>query len=246
MIAAGYLFGTNPAMMTAELYDPATGTFSATGSLSVARYNHTATLLPNGKVLVVGGQGNFSSTGAYVDYASAELYDPATGTFSATGSLSTPRLNHDATLLSDGTVLVTAGYNHLNGDTYLASVEVYDPAKGTFSAAAPLVDVRHVHTATLLQDGRVFVAGGVQLSSVVEIYDPGTRASAARGLCRVGHTATLLADGRVLSRAGAAPGTSATRRCSIRPISISSPPRSNRSSFATRARRRCWRTEGSS
>ena len=202
LIAAGYLFGTNPAMMTAELYDPATGTFSATGSLSVARYNHTATLLPNGKVLVVGGQGNFSSTGAYVDYASAELYDPATGTFSATGSLSTPRLNHDATLLSDGTVLVTAGYNHMNGDTYLASVEVYDPAKGTFSAAAPLIDVRHGHTATLLQDGRVFVAGGVQLSSVVEIYDPGTRAFAARGLCRVGHTATLLADGRVLFPGG--------------------------------------------
>ncbi len=202
LIAAGYKFGTAPAMITSELYDPATGMFSATGSLSVARYNHTATLLPNGKVLVAGGQGNLTSTGAYVDYASAELYDPATGIFSATGSLSTPRLTHAATLLSDGTVLVTGGYNHMNGDTYLASVEVYDPVQGTFSAAAPLIDVRFGHTATALQDGRVFLAGGTALTTVVEIYDPGPRAFAARGLCRIGHTATLLADGRVLFPGG--------------------------------------------
>ncbi len=202
LIVAGYKFGTAPAMITSELYDPATGTFSATGPLSVPRYNHTATLLTSGKVLVVGGQGNLSSTGAYVDYASAELYDPATGTFSATGPLSTPRLTHAATLLADGTVLVTGGYNHMNGDTYLASVEVYDPVQGTFSAAAPMIDVRFGHTATALQDGRVFLAGGTALTTVVEIYDPGKQAFAARGLCRIGHTATLLADGRVLFPGG--------------------------------------------
>ena len=155
LIAGGYKFGTVAAMGTSELYNPATGMFSATGSLSVARYNHTATLLGNGKVLVAGGQGDFSSVGAYVDYATAELYDPAAGTFSATGSLSIARLAHSATLLSDGTVLVAGGYNHASGYTYLASAEVYEPASGTFSAVAPMIDARYGHTATTLADGRV-------------------------------------------------------------------------------------------
>lgn len=204
LIAAGYKFGTAPAMATGELYDPAKGTFSATGSLSVARYNHTATLLPNGKVLIVGGQGDLSSIGAYVDYATAELYDPATGTFSATGSLGTPRLTHSATLLPDGSVLVAGGYNHINGDTYLASAELYQPASGTFTAAAPLIDVRYNHTATALADGRVFLAGGFAGGTVVEIYDPGARAFSARGLSRTSHTATVLTDGRVLFAGGGA------------------------------------------
>jgi hypothetical protein len=203
LIAGGYKFGTVAAMATNELYDPATGTFSATGSLSVARYNHTATLLANGKVLVAGGQGDLSSVGAYVDYATAEVYDPAAGTFSAAGSLSIARLAHSATLLSDGTVLVAGGYNHASGNTYLASAEVYEPASGTFSAVAPMIDARYGHTATTLADGRVLLAGGG--GTVIELYDPSARAFSARGLFRISHTATVLGDGRVLFVGGRSP-----------------------------------------
>jgi arylsulfatase A-like enzyme len=130
-------------------------TWSATGSLGTARLQHTATLLANGKVLVVGGvircNPGCSTTG------SAELYDPATGTWSYTGNLNTARRLHTATLLANGQVLVAGG---TSGKDVLNSAELYDPATGTWSSTGNLNTARDGHTATLLSTGKVLVAGG--------------------------------------------------------------------------------------
>jgi len=93
---------TGPLIASAELYDPTTGTFSLTGSMTTARDFHVATLLRDGRVLVTGGSryGMDSASGQFL--TAAEIYDPKTGTFSVTGSMKTPRASHTATLLSDG------------------------------------------------------------------------------------------------------------------------------------------------
>jgi hypothetical protein len=108
-------------VVSAELYDPKTGTFSPTGSLATARSGHSATALPDGRVLIAGGSPVGDSSGVV---ASAELYDPATGTFSPTGSLATARAAHTATLLPDGRVLIAGGYD---GSKEFASAELYQP-----------------------------------------------------------------------------------------------------------------------
>jgi hypothetical protein len=170
VLAAGGL-NTSGHLASAELYDPAAGTWSTTGSMGITRYQHSATLLPNGKVLAAGGLG-----GANDDYlASAELYDPAAGTWSATGSLTTTRYYPNATLLPNGKVLVAGG---LNGAGGLASAELYDPATGTSSATGSLATGRALHSATLLPNGKVLVVGGSSSNASsalasAELYDVG-------------------------------------------------------------------------
>src|SRR3954468_6119821 len=123
--------------------------FKPTGSMAAVRRNHIATLLPNGKVLVAGGyDGQTQIDGA-------ELYDPATGTWSATGSLHTAREQFTATLLPNGKVLVVGGTG-----TRLNSAELYDPGSGTWSVTGSPAIARENHTATLLANGKVLVAGG--------------------------------------------------------------------------------------
>jgi hypothetical protein len=170
-----------------------------TGSLNVPRSGHTATLLGNGNVLVVGGD-------------SAELYDPVTGTWSITGSLNTPRGGHTATLLQNGKVLVVGGYT--SHGSLAGSGELYDPATGTWSITGSLNRPRAFHTATLLQNGSVLVAGGTDhfLDSALasaEIYDPaiGTWSNTGdQNSARFYHTATLLPNGKVLVAGGGYPG----------------------------------------
>jgi hypothetical protein len=199
---------------SAELYDPETGTFTATGSMTTARGFHTATRLSDGRVLITGGDpAAWTFSGPYL--ASAEVYDPATGTFTATGSMAVGRELHAASLLSDGRVLITGGVTY-NGVVSLDSAELYDPTTGSFSPTGPMTDGRVFQTASMLPDGRVLIAGGLVNGRVyannptflasAEIYDPTTGTFGPIGPMadmRAYHTATVLADGRVLIIAGA-------------------------------------------
>ena len=195
---------------SAELYDPATGTFTPTGNLtSGGRALHTATLLGNGKVLIAGG-----FTPALGSFPSAELYDPATGTFTATGFMAFRRSQHTSTLLNNGKVLIAAGFGKVASDefspeTSLTSAEEYDPTLGAFSpTAGNLGQDRNTHTATPLLNGRVLIVGGYGSGGALastELYDPVTRTFSATGPLGQGrgsHRATLLANGTVLVTGG--------------------------------------------
>lgn len=204
---------------TAVLYDPATRTWSATGSLlpiaggSTARSGHTATLLPNGKVLVVGGTGTNAETPR-----NAQLYNPATGTWSHTANIPGARSGHTATVLASGKVLVAGGYRLLGAAAqtgFLDSATLYDPALGTWTATGSFVTTaagsqgRALHTATLMPDGKVLVVAGVGANADVprgaQLYDPATgRWTIANGItsARASHTATLLPNGKVLVAGG--------------------------------------------
>ncbi len=168
-------------------------TWTSTGSMTTARSAHTATLLTNGRVLVVGGH-----NGSYLD--SAELYDPAMGTWTSASSLTTARENHTATLLPNGQVLVAGGYN----GNYLASAELYDPAKNTWTTTASLITARSFHTATHLDYpydlGQVVVAGGYNGNYLVsaETFDAALETwglAGAPATARAQHTTTFLPGG---------------------------------------------------
>lgn len=206
LVSGGYAtLAGSPVWSSAELYDPATTSFALTGSMATARYAHTATLLPNGKVLIAGGSSGVNSNSSNSGPASAELYDPSTGTFSPTGSMTTGRSFHTATLLNNGKVLITGGDTTGTFGSQLASTELYDPVTGTFSAAGNMTAPRDNHFAVLLADGRVLTEGGLGGFCVdppnPEVYDPVTGAFTPTGVSTnpglTPMTATLLPDGTV-------------------------------------------------
>lgn len=181
LLAGGYR--VDSASKLAEIYDPATGKFTRTGSLHAARGDAQAALLPDGRVLVIGGDQE-GGTPSEVDLDSAEIYDPATGKFSETAKMETPRTMFSAVLLANGKVLVAGGdYNSVAGGILLDSAELYDPATGKFSPTGSLTVARSTDVGldwgnlytSLLADGRVlFVGGSASNQATAEIYDPAT------------------------------------------------------------------------
>ncbi len=188
----------------AEIYDPEKDTFTATGGMTNQRESHTATLLNDGKVLITGGH-----KGRRADitiYTSAEIYDPANGTFGPAGNLTVKRHKHDATRLADGRVLIIGGSDERDGAGAYRNAEIFDPAKKTFTPVKNnMMTARYKlqGTAILLPSGKVLIAGGADRA---EVFDPTTNsfsfAGGGMGTKRLFATATLLKDGQVLIAGG--------------------------------------------
>lgn len=187
----------------AEVFDPSTGGFTPVRPMTVARESHVAVLLNDGRVLVVGGHRGRRS--AIELFASAELYDPATDRFTATGSMRVRRHKHDAALLADGRVLVLGGSDERDDRGAYRSTELYDPATGTFRDGPDLQLARYKHAfnTLLLPDGALLVSGGAPQA---ETYDPATRRfSIVPGTPRMGgqfSASALLPSGAALVTGG--------------------------------------------
>jgi hypothetical protein len=192
--------GVSPALTVGGPSGGATGRLVTTGRLSVPRADQTATLLPNGDVLIAGGM---ARNGAF--YSSAEIYHPASNSFTPTGSMSSERVGQRAILLGTGKVLITGGWG---GGGVLSSAELYDPATGRFSATGSMLTKRDGQVVALLSDGRVLVASGYDGHTYVtsaEIYDPGTGEFSTTGSLQtpVSGPAITLKTGKVLISGGA-------------------------------------------
>ncbi len=190
-------------------------TWSGTGALLSTRVGQQLVLLPNGKVLALGG----NSDGSHSPKADCELFDPSLGTWSATGSLSSPRSGVAATVLPNGLILASGGGN---STTIVNTCQLYDPSTGTWSPAGSMANARGGHTATLLSNGKVLVAGGIAdlaattMVTPCELYDPATDSWSPAGSLTTGrymHAATLLPDGDVLVSGGGIVGGGVTAAC---------------------------------
>jgi hypothetical protein len=203
LIAGGFAGsgGESNPYTAAELFDPSSGTFQSVANMSIGRSGHTATLLKNGKVLIVGGW-----TGRYDHRGSSEIFDPANGTFTATGNLVVERAGNTATLLADGRVLIAGGEDRQ--ENAIASAEIYNPATGKFTVTGSMADPRGAHTATALKDGKVLIVGGgsghypsQSIYRSAEFFDPASGTFSAAGqmtVARHKHAAILLRSGKVL------------------------------------------------
>ena len=206
-------------LLTQAICAQTSGTFGPAGSMTIPRVGHTATLLTNGKVLIAGGVQTVTETfGANPGYTNvitptSELYDPATGAFTPTGSMSIGRYWHTATLLADGRVLITGGIiptAQTQTTDITNTAEIYDPAMGAFSVITPMMFTHACQQAVLLNNGQVLVVGGSDAitgtgDTHAELFNPQTASFSSAGslpfqgdnTC-AGTVATVLADGKVL------------------------------------------------
>jgi hypothetical protein len=188
----------------AEIYDPVALKSTPTGSMTIPRCGESASLLPDGQVLFVGGltAGGATST--------AELYDPVAGAFSSTGSMSVARTGHTATLLSNGLVLIAGGENCNSGCVYYSSAELYNPSSRTFSLTDGSMATLYTGAAAIsLASGKVLIAGGASsgaiFNTIAELFDPSTNLFTPTGTIvnpRQAFTATLLQNGKVFLAGG--------------------------------------------
>nr|WP_255666340.1 kelch repeat-containing protein [Myxococcus sp. AS-1-15] len=187
LLAGGTTNGSTGGTRHAEVFTYASPntTWQATGQLNVGRYDHAATRLQDGRVLVSGG---ITTNG---DWTSAELYNPTSGQWTTVAAMSTARARHTQTLLGNGKVLVVGGVNPTTTQG-LASAEIFDPATGTWTTTTQPSFTYSSHSATLLPDGRVLLLGNRKEH---ELYNPSTNtwARTANSLVTIsaGHTATL-------------------------------------------------------
>jgi N-acetylneuraminic acid mutarotase len=192
---------------SAEVYNPSAGTFASTGSMVQARAEFGATLLANGQVLVAGGCTAYDANGCTSTTAKAEIYNPATGTWKATGALRAARHAMTATLLPSGKVLVAGGATAASDA--LNSSEIYDPATKVWTLGAKMVTARSDYASILIGTGKVLFTGGENINGVsiskAELYNPSSGTFTATGnmtATRLEHTAVLLANGNVLVSGG--------------------------------------------
>lgn len=221
VLIAGGDDGTT-SLSTAELYDPATAKFTETGAINFARDQCTATRLANGEVLIAGGAQLLpDGSGSVLD--TAELYDPATGLFSLTGTMTSARQGPTATLLPNGQVLITGGVANVGG--VLDSAELYDPVTGQFSQAGQMTTSRYGHLAAALGDGDVLVAGGIDdagsslASAEVFVANSGKFIKVTampRDRFFVG--ATVLSSGKILIAGGYTQGRSSAASFGFKPV----------------------------
>jgi N-acetylneuraminic acid mutarotase len=203
---------------TAEIYNVQANKWTKTeGGMSTPRFEHSATLLDDGRVLIAGGQGPPIS-GNSAALATTEIYDPAVDSFRKSNDMSDARFNHTAVKLPDRTVMVVGGAGGTNGDTSLATAEVFNPADGRWTPAGALTNSRTGHSAVVFNDGRVLVAGGESVTrgarrslNSAEIFNLERREWQSAGNMNCARSeagATVLGDGTAIVVAGdfAAPG----------------------------------------
>lgn len=206
----GFIYADEfPNTASTALYDPPTDTWSRPAPLREPRTHHTATTLPDGRVLTVGGYGRKTdpSTSTNPTLGSVEIYDPSSGAWSSGAALPTARANHSAVLLPSGKVLIVGGFTERD---LLTSAQIYDPITDSWSSAGTMSLARRAPSATILRDGRVLVTGGGagglgRPAAIVDVYDPATNrwtTAASMMSPRYGSSAALLADGRVLAHGG--------------------------------------------
>lgn len=190
-------------LASAEIYDPALAEFVPTGPMNAARESHVATVLPDGRVLVSGGHGGSRRSLRVLD--SAEMYDPASGRFTATGTMTIRRHKHDAIVLDDGQVLVLGGADERDSRGVYQSTELFDPRTGRFVDHVPMRLPRYklAGSTVRLNDGRFLITGGAAQPEVYEPLDVQFRViSTSESMAGLFSANAQLPDGRVLISGG--------------------------------------------